>query len=87
MSELGGVYAIWEREVKVFFREKSRIISSIISPLFWLVIFGTGLGASVSISGSNYQVFLFPVGKNRTCNLVSSLVDMRGVFYLQITGP
>ena len=60
MSELTGIYAIWEREFRVFYREKSRIISSIISPLFWLVIFGTGLGSSVSISGTNYQVFIFP---------------------------
>jgi ABC-2 type transport system permease protein len=60
MSELTGIYAIWEREFRVFYREKSRIISSIVSPLFWLLIFGTGLGSSVSISGTNYQVFIFP---------------------------
>jgi len=60
MSELTGIYAIWERELRVFYREKSRIISSIISPLFWLIIFGSGLGSSVSISGTNYQVFIFP---------------------------
>jgi ABC-2 type transport system permease protein len=71
MSELGGIYAIWEREVKVFFREKSRIVSSIISPLFWLVIFGTGLGASVSIKGSNYQTFLFPGVIVMTCLFTS----------------
>jgi ABC-2 type transport system permease protein len=60
MSELGGLYAIWYREFKVFTREKSRIISSIINPLLWLVIFGGGLGSTISIQGVNYQSFIFP---------------------------
>ncbi len=60
MSELSGLYAIWNREFKVFLREKSRVIGSIIQPLLWIVIFGTGLGASVSVEGLNYQVFIFP---------------------------
>ena len=60
MSELTGLYAIWYREIKVFFREKSRIISSVVSPLMWLVIFGTGLGSAVAIQGANYQTFIFP---------------------------
>ncbi len=71
MSNLGGIYAIWEREFKVFYREKSRIVSSIISPLFWLIIFGTGLGASVSIEGTNYQTFLFPGVVIMTCLFTS----------------
>lgn len=64
MSELSGFYALWYREIKVFLREKSRIVSSLINPLMWLLIFGTGLGsalgASVSSYGGNYQAFIFP---------------------------
>ncbi len=60
MSELSGLYALWYREFKVFLREKSRIISSLVQPLMWLVIFGTGLGSVLSISGTNYQTFIFP---------------------------
>ena len=71
MGELLGAYAIWEREFKVFFREKSRIMSSIISPLFWLVIFGTGLGSSVSISGTNYKDFMYPGVVIMTCLFTS----------------
>lgn len=71
MNELNGIYAIWVREFKVFYREKSRIISSIISPLFWLLIFGTGLGASVSIKGAKYQVFLYPGIIIMTCLFTS----------------
>jgi len=60
MSELEGIYAIWLREFRVYLREKERAVSSIVSPLLWLFAFGTGLGASVAISGINYQLFIFP---------------------------
>jgi ABC-2 type transport system permease protein len=57
---LRGIYAIWWREMVVLFREKPRLISTIINPLFWLFIFGVGLGASVSVAGMSYQKFIFP---------------------------
>jgi ABC-2 type transport system permease protein len=60
MSELSGLYAIWYREFKVFLREKSRVISSLINPLLWLIILGTGLGSSVSLKNYNYQTFIYP---------------------------
>lgn len=60
MAELDGLYALWYREFKVFLREKSRIVSSLFTPLLWIVVFGGGLGSSVSLGGTNYQVFIFP---------------------------
>ncbi len=60
MGELIGLYAIWYREFKVFIREKSRLVGAIVQPLMWLIIFGTGLGSIVEISGANYQTFIFP---------------------------
>jgi ABC-2 type transport system permease protein len=60
MSELEGLYALWYREMKVFTREKSRIVSSFVQPLLWIVVFGGGLGSAVSLGGINYQVFIFP---------------------------
>jgi ABC-2 type transport system permease protein len=60
MSELVGIYALWYRELKVFMREKSRIVSSIVNPLIWLVAFGGGLGASISFGDVGYQAFIFP---------------------------
>jgi ABC-2 type transport system permease protein len=63
ISEIRGLYAIWYREILVFMREPSRLVGAIIQPLLWLVIFGTGLGSIIepgSISGANYQQFLFP---------------------------
>ena len=60
MSELTGIYALWYREVKIFFREKSRVFSSILTPLMWLLLFGSGLGSAVSFGGVNYRTFIFP---------------------------
>ncbi len=59
-KELTGIYAVWWRELKVFQREKSRIVSSIVQPLMWLFLFGTGIGASVNISAVNYQDYIYP---------------------------
>jgi ABC-2 type transport system permease protein len=60
MGELEGFYALWYREIKVFTREKSRIVSSFVTPLLWIIVFGGGLGSAVSLGGVNYQVFIFP---------------------------
>jgi ABC-2 type transport system permease protein len=54
-----GVYAIWQREMLTFFREKPRIVSAIVNPIFWLLTFGAGLGATVHIAGVNYQQYIF----------------------------
>jgi len=60
MSWKLGLYGLWLREVKVYFREHSRMLSSIFSPLLWLFVFGKGLGASVSIQGVAYDTFIYP---------------------------
>ena len=52
--------AIWYREFKVFTRERSRVVSSVLNPLLFLVIFGAGLSSSVSIEGMSYQRFIYP---------------------------
>jgi len=59
-TELDGIYGVWLREFKVFLRERERIIGAIFTPLLWMVAFGGGLGASVSIGEYNYQQFVFP---------------------------
>ena len=60
MSDLKGIYALWYRETKVFQREQSRIVASIVNPILWFLIIGGGLGSTVSIEGINYQTFIFP---------------------------
>lgn len=55
-----GIYAIWWREMITFWRETPRIISAIINPILWLFLFGAGLSAAVSVSGIDYQKYIFP---------------------------
>lgn len=63
-NEFAAVQAIWLREFKVFQREKSRVVSSVASPLFWLILFGAGFGSRVELGdiagGLSYTAFIFP---------------------------
>jgi len=62
MIEIRAVKAIWYREVKANLNDKTRVVSSIVRSLLWLVIFGGGFN-SVRFAGlgiTNYQEFLFP---------------------------
>jgi len=59
MSEIDGVYWVWLRELIRFWRFKSRILTSIIQPLLFLIVLGGGF-SFVSLGSVNYQSFLFP---------------------------
>jgi ABC-2 type transport system permease protein len=56
------LYALWLREFKVFLREKSRLVASTFTPILWLFVIGSGLGAAnpSTIPGVDYQLFIFP---------------------------
>jgi ABC-2 type transport system permease protein len=63
MPELEGIYTIWLRENKRFLRYRSRILTSVVTPLLWLLIFGTGLGSAMrfgGIPGGGYKEFIYP---------------------------
>jgi ABC-2 type transport system permease protein len=60
LTELRGIYTLWQREIKRFIRDRARVVISFIQPLLWLVVFAAGFGARVSIPGISYQQFLFP---------------------------
>ncbi len=60
MGALKAIYAMWYREIRVFLREKSRIVASIINPLFFLLIFGGGLGDIGGFGTVGGEVFIFP---------------------------
>jgi ABC-2 type transport system permease protein len=48
------------RELKRFVRDRTRLVSSVITPILWLVIFGEGLGFAVSFTGISYTQFILP---------------------------
>ena len=43
--QLGGLYAIWLREIKRAIRDRGQLIGGISRPLLWVVIMGIGLTA------------------------------------------
>ncbi len=60
MTELRGFYTLWLREIKRYVRDRTRLVSSFVQPLLWLVIFGAGFGIRFTLPGLNYQQYLFP---------------------------
>lgn len=55
------IYTLWLRQVKRFFRAKSRILGAIGQPLLFLIALGYGIGSVYSKSGQgNYIEFLVP---------------------------
>jgi len=92
MAELEGIYTIWLRETKRYIRYKSRIVTSVVTPLLWLIIFGTGLGAALRFGGIglDYQQFIFPgiIGQTllftSVFSGVSVIIDRRYGFLKEI---
>ena len=54
-------YTLWLRELVRFYRQKSRVIGVIASPLVFWVLLGSGFGTSVRGGGQeNYLTYFFP---------------------------
>jgi len=65
MLELSGIYIIWLRDVKRFWRDKVRIIGAMAQPTLFLFIIGTGLGRAFlrggrQYLGTEYIKFIYP---------------------------
>jgi ABC-2 type transport system permease protein len=61
LIEVSALHVIISREIKKFFREKTRLFSSLARPLIWLFLVGGGLSRIVPVdSGVNYLQFFFP---------------------------
>jgi ABC-2 type transport system permease protein len=63
MHALRVSYAIWLREVKLFFRERTRVLGAIGQPLLYLLIVGQGIASGLTLNqtrGVGYLLFLYP---------------------------
>ncbi|HEY3248528.1 MAG TPA: ABC transporter permease [bacterium] len=62
--ELVAVYAVWLRDLIRFVKERTRIVGAMAQPLIYLIVMGTGFGAtfrSAAIPGGfSYKAFMFP---------------------------
>jgi len=61
-TEFQAIYVMWLRQMKRFIRSKSRVISTIVQPLFFLFILGSGLRGAMlpGMAGTDYMQFLAP---------------------------
>ena len=61
MSETRGFYSLWLREIKRFIRDRTRLVTSFVQPLLWLIIFGAAFAARIVLPpGLNYLQVLLP---------------------------
>lgn len=62
MNNLRGVYTIWYRDILRFWHDKMRLVGSIVFPLLFLFVFGSGLNNRMGFLGEgiDFTQFLFP---------------------------
>ncbi len=62
MKNLRVVYTIWYRDMLRFWHDKMRMVGSIIFPLLFLFVFGSGLSTSMGMLGPgiDFTKFMFP---------------------------
>ncbi|HTR55375.1 MAG TPA: ABC transporter permease [Kofleriaceae bacterium] len=60
-SDLRAVRIVWHRDVIRFWRDKPRMLASVLQPMLYLFVFGTGMGASLKLPGQlDLRAFLYP---------------------------
>ncbi len=55
-----SVFTLWHREVRGFYRQRSRVIGSLVTPLLFWFVLGSGFGSSLQTSNDSYAQFFFP---------------------------
>jgi ABC-2 type transport system permease protein len=70
MRELRGVYIIWYRDLLRWWRDRARILPSIVQPILYLFVFGVGLGSAIggglggrpgaALVDVSYTTFMYP---------------------------
>ena len=68
---------MWHRQIKEYFRNKQRLIVSLVQPLLFLIAFGFGLGNSFeNLDGVNYIQYLLPGIVGMTIMMSSTMAGM-----------
>src|SRR5947199_7546504 len=65
LASLRAIYIIWYRDVLRYWRDRWRLVASLAQPLLFLVVFGSGLSASLGGAfgrgtGISYIQFMYP---------------------------
>jgi len=60
-DELAAIAVVWHRELLRFSRNRLRMVTSLVQPLLFLFILGSGLSSMLPSSGDvNFKTFMFP---------------------------
>jgi ABC-2 type transport system permease protein len=61
-AELRAVKIVWQRELIRWWRDRSRLVGTLVQPFLFLFVLGTGLGSLVepAAEGVDFKTFLFP---------------------------
>ncbi|MEW5944877.1 MAG: ABC transporter permease [bacterium] len=57
---MGAVLVILKREMLIYARDRSYVVSSIFRPILWLFVIGFGIGSAFKGGGEDYMRFIFP---------------------------
>lgn len=87
MMTLGGIYAIWLREIKRAIRDRSQLVGGVSRPILWVLILGIGLnpyfrgevyGEVQFVVPYTYLQFIFPavIALNMMYTSVQSAVSV-----------
>ncbi|MBV9174061.1 MAG: ABC transporter permease [Chloroflexi bacterium] len=71
IADLRGIYIIWYRDLLRWWRDRQRILPSLVQPILYLFVFGVGLGSAIgggaggsnnsaSALGVSYTTFMYP---------------------------
>ena len=62
MQFIQTIYTIWQREFIRYWRDKTRIVSTLFQPIMFLVIFGSGLKQTLAAGnfGVDFVQFMYP---------------------------
>lgn len=55
-----ATWGIWLRDLKRFWRDRTRLLGGVVRPVLWLLIMGGSLQPAVRDLGVSYQEYLFP---------------------------
>jgi ABC-2 type transport system permease protein len=58
--DLDALCMIWLRDLTRHFRDRIRLLGSIMRPVLWLLVMGTGLKAVFNVHGTSYTHYIFP---------------------------
>jgi ABC-2 type transport system permease protein len=60
--EVRATAVVWQREMIRFFKDRGRMVSSLVQPLLFLFVLGAGLGSLIPAGGEgiDFTTFLFP---------------------------